>query len=41
MRDWAADWKRWSHAERLLALVVALSLFALPLSLLLTARVGV
>jgi hypothetical protein len=37
MRDWVADWNRWSRAERLLALFVAFALFALPLSMLLTA----
>jgi len=36
MRDWVSDWNRWSRGERLLALIVALSMFALPLSLLLT-----
>jgi hypothetical protein len=41
MRDWAGDWKRWSRGERILAVVVALTLFALPLSLMLTARAGV
>jgi hypothetical protein len=37
MRDWVADWNRWSRAERLLAVFVAFALFALPLSMLLTA----
>ena len=37
MRDWVADWNKWSRNERLLALAVALALFALPLSLLLSA----
>jgi hypothetical protein len=36
MRDLVSDWKKWSQGERLLALIVAFSLFALPLSLLLT-----
>jgi hypothetical protein len=34
MRDLAADWKKWSRAERMLALVVAFTLIALPISLL-------
>jgi hypothetical protein len=33
--DWLADWNKWSSAERVLALVVASLLLALPLSLLL------
>ena len=33
--DFTADWKKWSRAERVLALVVAFALLALPLSLLL------
>jgi hypothetical protein len=37
MRDWVADWNRWSRAERVLALVVVLILVALPLRLLLAA----
>jgi hypothetical protein len=37
MRDLIADWKRWSRAERVLALLVTLMLFALPLGLLLAA----
>jgi hypothetical protein len=41
MRDWVADWNRWSRSERLLALVVAAALFALPLSMVLTAKAGV
>jgi hypothetical protein len=36
MRDFTADWKKWSRAERVLALAVAFALIALPLSLLLT-----
>jgi len=31
MRDFIADWKRWSRAERVLAIVVALLMIALPL----------
>ena len=37
MQDWVADWKRWSRGERVLAVLVAVTLFALPLSMLLTA----
>jgi hypothetical protein len=37
MRDWVADWNSWSRGERVLALIVAMALFALPLSMLLTA----
>ncbi len=31
MRDWAADWKRWSRGERVLAVFVAVAMMALPL----------
>ena len=41
MRDLVADWKRWSRTERLLADIVTVLMIALPLGLLLTARVGV
>lgn len=41
MRDWMADWKRWSRAERVLAVLVAAILVALPLSLLITGKTGV
>jgi hypothetical protein len=34
MRDLAADWKRWSSAERLLAMVLMLMLVGLPLRVL-------
>jgi hypothetical protein len=41
MRDLVADWKKWSRAERVLAvmgtlLIVALLIVALPLGLLMT-----
>jgi len=36
MRDLVADWKRWSRAERVLAVVGTLLLVALPLGLLTT-----
>ena len=41
MRDWVADWKRWSRGERVLAVVVTVLMVALPLGLLLAARAGV
>ena len=31
MRDLMADWKKWSSAERLLAVVLTLMLIGLPL----------
>jgi hypothetical protein len=31
MRDFMADWKKWGSVERLLAVVLALVLIALPL----------
>jgi hypothetical protein len=41
MRDWIADWNKWSRAERVLALLVTLMLLALPLGLLMTGKAGV
>lgn len=41
MRDFVADWNRWSRAERVLAVLVTLMLFALPLGFLLTGKAGV
>jgi hypothetical protein len=41
MRDFVADWKKWSCGERVLAIGVTLLLVALPLGLLLTGRAGV
>lgn len=41
MRDLVADWKKWSRGERVLAVLVTLTLLALPLGLLLTAKAGV
>jgi len=40
MRDFVSDWKRWSRAERVLAIVVTLLMVALPLGLLLTGKGG-
>ena len=41
MRDFVADWKRWSRGERVLAVVVTGMLVLLPLGLLLTGKAGV
>jgi hypothetical protein len=41
MRDFVADWKKWSRTERVLAVLVTLTLVALPLGLLLTGKAGV
>jgi len=37
MRDMIADWKRWSRAERVFAVLVTLLMVALPLGLMLAA----
>jgi hypothetical protein len=39
MRDMIADWKRWSRAERVFAVLVTLLMVALPLGLMLAASV--
>jgi len=36
MRDWIADWKRWSVAERCLAIALVILSVAIPLGLLIT-----
>jgi hypothetical protein len=36
MRDLLSDWKKWSSAERLLAMVLILVLIGLPLRILVT-----
>jgi len=36
MRDLVADWKKWTRAERVLAVMGAVLLVALPLGLLIT-----
>jgi hypothetical protein len=36
MRDLLADWKKWNSAERLLPLILALTLISLPLRVLIT-----
>ena len=33
MRDFIADWKKWSRGERVLAILMALLMAALPLGL--------
>jgi hypothetical protein len=33
MRDFIADWRKWSRTERVLAIVVGLLLIALPVGL--------
>ena len=40
VRDWVADWNKWSRGERVLAVVVTVVLAVLPLSLLITAAPG-
>ncbi len=40
MRDWIADWKKWSRAERVVAVLVTALMVALPLGML-AASVGV
>jgi hypothetical protein len=40
MHDFIADWKKWSRAERVLAILVALLMAALPLGLALTGAGG-
>ena len=41
MRDFVADWKKWSRGERLLAVLVTGILVLLPLGLLITGKGGV
>ena len=36
MRDLVADWKKWSRAERVIAVMCTLLMVALPLGLLMT-----
>ena len=38
MRDFVADWNKWSRAERVLAVVVTVMMVALPLGLLITGK---
>jgi hypothetical protein len=41
MRDLVADWKRWSRAERVLAVVVTVLMVALPLGMLFSGKTGI
>ncbi len=41
MRDMVADWKKWSRAERVFAVLVTFLMVALPLGLMLVATVGI
>jgi hypothetical protein len=41
MRDFIADWRKWSRTERVLAVSLTFLLFALPLGLLLSGAAGV
>ena len=41
MRDWIADWKRWSRAERCVAIALLVMALALPLGLLIGGRIGI
>ncbi|HTZ38105.1 MAG TPA: hypothetical protein VMB84_18910 [Stellaceae bacterium] len=42
MRDWMADWRKWSPAERALAIALLMSMMAAPLGMLLgLARPGI
>jgi hypothetical protein len=41
MRDFVADWNRWSRAERVLAIVVTMMILALPLGLMITGKPGI
>jgi hypothetical protein len=34
MRDWIADWRKWSPAERALAIALLMSMIAAPVSML-------
>ena len=36
MRDFVADWKKWSRAERVLAVMIILLMVALPVGVLMT-----
>jgi hypothetical protein len=41
MRDFIRDWKKWGHAERMLAVVLALLMIVLPVGLLISGTAGV
>ena len=40
MRDFVADWKKWSRAERVFAVIGTLLMVVLPLGLLMTGETG-
>ena len=41
MRDWISDWKKWSRAERCLAILLVIIALVLPLGLLMVGeRIG-
>jgi hypothetical protein len=35
MRDWMADWRKWTPAERALAVAILMSMMAVPVGMLL------
>jgi hypothetical protein len=35
MRDWMADWRKWTPAERALAIAILMSMMAVPVGMLL------
>jgi hypothetical protein len=39
MRDWVADWKRWSRAERWFAVALLILALTLPLGMLISGSV--
>lgn len=41
MRDMVADWKKWTRAERVFAVLVTVLMVGLPLGLVLVASVGI
>jgi hypothetical protein len=41
MRDWVADWKKWSRGERTLAVCLAVMMIGVPLGYLLATKAGV
>jgi len=42
MQDWISDWKRWTRAERCLAIVLVVLALAFPLGMLIgSGRIGI
>ena len=41
MRDMVADWKKWSRAERVFAVLVTALMVGLPLGLMLVGSIGI